>query len=354
MRTHFFTSGSKVGGTKIIRQLFAIFKPRDFSQSFPANISSKQVFKQVVHDWEYCQKSRIAYDRDIPKFSFLPSIPQYKHRICTGNLFSSDNQSIKKRGSDSNKGLLHFSPSDIIISTKSQDVIKVRIVPATALYFVEAAHQKLVTLVNLNCHLRASIDLGIDRLVAVASNKPTFIPTIYDSQKNLTSINQCFNQRQAFLLSKIEQGKSTMRQMQQITFKRNKRLENYQDKTSSLIIKRLVARKIIQFIIDTNVRNKQNIKLQKKHQILGVIPHAEIVKFIIYKTELVGINIIVTQAYYTNKCRLGDLEPVGKQDSYQGKIDKRGWFRSWNESRINADVNAALIMIRKVNVNSPP
>lgn len=353
MRKHFFSSGSKVGCTRTIGQLFTILKPRDCSQSFPDKISN-QVLKQLVGDWEDCQKSIIAYDRDIPRFLFLPSLPQYKHKICIGNLFSSDNQSIEKRGINPNNGLLHLSQSDIIISTKSQDVIKVRVVPATAIYFFEVAHQNPVTLVDLNYHLRSGIDLGIDRLVALASNKPTFTPTIYDKQ-HLKLINQGFNQRRAFLLSKIARKKSTTRQIQQITFNRNKRLENYLGQTSSLIVKRLVNEKIIQLVIGTNVRNKQNIRLKKKHHIFVVIPHALLLKVITYKAELVGIKVIITEAYYTtNKCNFLDLDPVGKQESYQGKSGKRGWFRSWNESRINADVNGELNMIIKVNLNSPP
>ncbi|MGB7892180.1 MAG: transposase [Microcoleus sp.] len=353
MRTHFFTSEYKVGGTRIVRQLFAILKPTDGSQSFPTKIRN-QVLKQVVHGWENCQKSRIAYDRrDTPRFSFLPSIPQYKHKISTRNLFTYDNQSIEKKGINPNKGLLHLSQSDLIISTKFQDVIKVREVPITALYFFEVASQKPVTLVDLNYHLTAGIDLGIDHLVALASNKPTFTPTIYD-KKHLKSINQGFNPRQAFLLSKLDQVKSTTRPIQKVTFNRNKRLENYLYQTSSLIVKRLGDDKLIQLIIGTNVRDKQNIKLEKKPHSFRLITHTQLIKFITCQTQLVGIKVIVTQAYYTNKCRFGDLEPVGKQESYQGKSGKRGWFRSFNESRINADVNAALNMIRKVNVNSPP
>ncbi|MEG4814103.1 transposase [Microcoleus sp. K5-D4] len=351
MRKHFFTSEPKVSGTKIIRQLFAILKPRDGSQSFPAKISN-QVLKQIVHAWEDCQNSRIAYDRDIATFLFLPSIPQYQPKICTGNLFTSDNQSIEKSGINPNKGLIYLSQSDIIISTNSQNVIKVRVVPAKTLYFFEVASLKPVRLVDLNYHLRAGICLGIDNLVAVTSNKPTFTPTIYD-KKPLKSINKRVNHHRAFLLSKFDLGKSTTRPLQQITFNRNKQLENSLHQTTSGIVKRLGDEKIIQLIMGTNVRGKQNIKLEKKHHIFGVIPHIQLIRFITYKTELVRIKVIVTQAYYTNKCRFGDLEPVGKQESCQDKSGKRGWFRSWNESPINADVNAALNMIRKVNVNLP-
>ncbi|MEG4006132.1 transposase [Microcoleus sp. Pol11C1] len=347
MRKHLFNSGTKVGGTRIIKQLSAILKPTYYSQSLPAKISN-----QVVINWADCKNSRIADDPPLPRFSFLPSIPQYKHKIWERQLLIQDNQSIEKKGGDKNNGLLHFSQSDIIISTKSQNVIKVRIGLETALYFVEAAHQKLVTLVDLNYHLIAGIYLRIDCFVALPSTKPTFTPTIYH-KKHLKSINPCCHQRRAFLLSKRDQGKSNTRQIQQITFNRNQRLENYLHQTSSLIVKRLVGEKIIQLIIGTNVRKKPNIKLEKKHHKFVVIPHAKIIRYIIYKTELFGIKVIVTQASYTNKCIFLDLEPVGKQESYQGKRGKRGWFRSFKESWINAEVNAALNMIIKVNVSSP-
>ncbi|UNU18781.1 transposase [Microcoleus vaginatus PCC 9802] len=351
MRKHFFPSVSKVGTTRLIRQLSAILKSTDGSQSFPVKIST-QILKPVVHDWEDCQKSRIAYDLDLPRFSFLPSISQYKHKIWRRNLLSPDNQSREKRGGDKNNGLLHLSQNDIIISTKFPNLIKVRRGFPTASYFVEVANQKPVTLVDLNCHLRPGTHLGIDNVVVLASNKPTFTPTIYD-KKHHKSINEGFNQRRAFLRSKLHQGKSTTRQIQQITFNQNKRLENYLHQTSSLIVKRLVDEKIIQLISGTKVRDKQNIRLEKKPQNFVVISHTQLIKFITYKTDLFCIKVIITQASYTNKPSFWDLEPVGKQESCQGKRGKRGWFSSFNESRINADVNAALNMIIKVNVNSP-
>jgi IS605 OrfB family transposase len=351
MRKYFFTSGAKVGSTIIIRQLSAILKPTEGSQLFPAKISN-QFLKQVVHDREDCQKSRIAYDRNLPRFSFLPSLPQYQHKIWGRKLFIHDNQSLDKRGGDKNNELLHLSLNDIIISTKFPNLIKVRRGFTAAIYFIEVANQKPVTLVDLNCHLRPGRHLGIDNLVVLASNKPTLTPPIYD-KKHLKSINQGFTQRRSFLLSKLDPGKSTTRQIQQITFNRNKRLKNYLHQTSILIAKRLVDEKILQLIRGTNVRDKQNIKSEKKPKNFVVISPTKLIKFITYKSELFGIKVIVTQASYTNKRSFWDLEPVSKQEPYQGKRGKRGWFRFFNESRINGDVNAALNMIIKVNANSP-
>ncbi|MEG4331199.1 transposase [Microcoleus sp. AT9_A2] len=351
-RQHFFDSGSKVGSARSLKQLYAILKTTADYKSLLAKISN-QVLKQVIHDWEAWKKSIKAYYRDIHQFSSPPLIPKYKHKNCGRNLLIYDNQSIGQRGKNKNNGLLHLSQSDIIIATKAQDVIEVRIVPATATYVVEVVYEKPVTLVDLNPQLIAGIDLGIDNLVALASNKPTFTPTLYDG-KHLKSINQGFNKRRAFLQSKLEKGKNTTPQIQQIIFKRNKRVENYLHQTSSLIVKRLVDAQIGQLVIGKNVGWKQNLQLGKKtNQTFVAIPHAKLVEMITYKAELVGIKVTVTEESYTSKCSFLDLEPVGKQESYQGKRVKRGLFRSGNETLINADVNAALNMIRKVNGNSP-
>lgn len=71
---------------------------------------------------------------------------------------------------------------------------EVRIVPKTATYIVEVVHEKPVTVADLNPKFIAGIDLGIDNLVAMTANKPTFRPTIYDG-KHLKSINPGFNKR---------------------------------------------------------------------------------------------------------------------------------------------------------------
>ncbi|MEG4169749.1 MULTISPECIES: transposase [unclassified Microcoleus] len=352
MRQHFFNFGSKVGAARSLKQLYAILKPTADYKSLPAKISN-QFLKQVIHDWEAWKKSIKAYYRDIHQFLPSPRIPKYKHKTCGRNLLIYDNQSIGQRGKNKNNGLLHLSQSDIIIATKAQDVIEVRIVPATAIYVFEVVYEKPVTLVDLNPQLIAGRDLGIDNLVALASNKPTFTPTLYDG-KHLKSINQGFNKRRAFLQSKLEKGKYTTPHIQQIIFKRNKRVENYLHQTSSLIVKRLVDAQRGQLVIGKNVGWKQNLQLGKKtNHTFVAIPHAKLIEMITYKAELVGIKVTVTEEYYTSKCSFLDLEPVGKQESYQGKRVKRGLFRSGNETLINADVNAALIMIRKVNGNSP-
>ncbi len=97
----------------------------------------------------------------------------------------------------------------------------------------------------------------------MTANKPTFRPTIYDIN-HLKSI-LVSTSAPAWLQSQLlETGKYTARQIQQITLKRNKRVENYLHQTSSLIVKRLVDEQIGQLVIGKNEKWKQNVELGKK------------------------------------------------------------------------------------------
>ena len=67
-----------------------------------------------------------------------------------------------------------------------------------------------------------------------------------------------------------------------------------------------------------------------------------------YKGKLVGIKVIQVYESYTSKCSFLDNEPVKKHKKYMGRRISRGLFKASNGRIINADVNAAFNMIRKI------
>ncbi len=67
-----------------------------------------------------------------------------------------------------------------------------------------------------------------------------------------------------------------------------------------------------------------------------------------YKAELVGIKVIETEESYTSKCSLLDLEELCKKEKYCGRRIKRGLYRSAKGTLINADLNGADNILRKV------
>ena len=61
-----------------------------------------------------------------------------------------------------------------------------------------------------------------------------------------------------------------------------------------------------------------------------------------------GIKVIVNEESYTSKCDALALEGVCKHDKYMGRRVKRGLFKSSTGRLINADVNGAVNIMRKV------
>ena len=65
-----------------------------------------------------------------------------------------------------------------------------------------------------------------------------------------------------------------------------------------------------------------------------------------------GIKLIETEESYTSKCDALTKEMIEKHEVYQGKRIKRGLYQSSVGKLINADVNGALNIMRKVFNNS--
>jgi putative transposase len=183
---------------------------------------------------------------------------------------------------------------------------------------VEVVFEKPITITELNPKLIAGIDLGLDNLVTLVSNKPGLRPILVDGKK-LKSINQGYNKRKAHLQSRLAQGKHSSKQIQQITFKRNKRVDDYLHLTSRIVVNRLVEEEIAKLVIGQNQSWKQEIELGRiNNQSFVNIPHAKLIEMITYKAQLVGVEVVVTEESYTSKTSFLDLEPVGKQESYPG------------------------------------
>ena len=102
-------------------------------------------------------------------------------------------------------------------------------------------------------------------------------------------------------------------------------------------------------IIGKNDGWKQGVNLGRRtNQTFVMLPHAQFIHMLTYKAELHGIAVILTEESYTSKCSFLDAEPLGHQERYVGRRVHRGLFQAADGRRINADVNGAANIIRKV------
>jgi putative transposase len=74
-----------------------------------------------------------------------------------------------------------------------------------------------------------------------------------------------------------------------------------------------------------------------------------------YKAQLVGIQVIVTEERYTSKASFLDGDPLpvygtaeAETPTFSGRRVKRGRYRAADGRQINADVNGAYNIMRKV------
>ena len=94
---------------------------------------------------------------------------------------------------------------------------------------------------------------------------------------------------------------------------------------------------------------------RRSNQNFVSVPHARFIEMLTYKAELVGIQVIVTEESYTSKASFLDADPLPVYDAqrqespiFSGRRVKRGLYRAADGRHINADVNGAYNIIRKV------
>jgi putative transposase len=126
--------------------------------------------------------------------------------------------------------------------------------------------------------LIAAVDLEVNVLAAVTSNKSGFVPRLV-SGKSLKSLNQYYNKQRAKEQQRLAHEKRfTSRHLDQITTKRNRRIDSYLHTASRRIIDLLIAEGISTLVIGKNPLWKQEVNMgRKNNQQFVHIPHARFI-----------------------------------------------------------------------------
>lgn len=237
------------------------------------------------------------------------------------------------------------------MKTKVDNLCQVRIVPQSSCYILEVVYKKEVVDHDLDNNLYLGIDIGLNNLVALTSNKSGLTPLLVNGRL-LKSINQYYNKTKAKLMSFVG-NKGTSNRIEKLSHKRNCKVNDYLHKTSRFIINYCLAHKIKTIVIGKNKNWKQGINLGRKtNQSFVQIPFDRLIQQIQYKAEEVSISVILQEESYTSKCSFLDLESVEKHNVYKGKRVSRGLFKSSVGKVVNADINGSLNIIRKAVPNA--
>jgi putative transposase len=241
----------------------------------------------------------------------------------------------------------------IAIQTKQSHLAQVRIVPRIGYYVVEVVYEHQESAPSGNPHLYAALDIGVDNLAAITSNKKGFVPQLVNGRP-IKSTNQYYNKRKAELQTALGHEGTTAR-IERVTAKRTRRINHYLHTASRAIIALLVQEGIGTLIVGKNPGWKQEAELGRvNNQHFVQIPHARFIGMLEYKATLAGIRYVLQEESYTSKASFLDGDPIPtygptREDRpvFSGKRVKRGLYRTKDGRCLNADVNGSYNILRK-------
>lgn len=309
---------------------------------------SQQILKILDRNVKAYCKAIKDFKAQPSKYKEMPQLPSFRKRSGLFNLYYPNQSAIIKNGKIRlAKDLEILIPQWDKYKERIQNFQQVRILPSGKKLKVEIVYRQEVKDADLDKSKYASIDLGIDNLATMVTDKGSFLY----SGKFLKSYNGNFNRQLAKLKSiKDKQGiKKATKRMQNLYEKRDRYFEDAFHKYSRMIVNHLIENRIGNLVVGYNTGWKQSVNIGKRNnQKFVQIPFARLASYLKYKCRMAGIRFVENEESYTSKCDALAKEEIGKHESYIGKRVKRGLFRSYTGRYINADVNGAVNILRKV------
>jgi IS605 OrfB family transposase len=318
-------------------------------KNLPAQ-TAQQTLRKVDQNWKAFFRANKDYKDHPEKYLGAPSPPRYKPKNGEFQLLFT-HQQVRIR-----KGLVKLPRKlNLEVQTRLSRHIPLRgarILPRGTGYLLEILYSKEVPEPEPTQERIAAIDLGVTNLVTMANN--IGVDPIVVKGGIIKAINQWFNKERSRLQRIYDrQGRKSGTKLRTLQRKRDRQIDDYFHKTSRETINECLDLMIDTLVIGYNALWKQNVNIGKRNtQNFVNIPFYKLIQQLQYKAEEVGIRVIITEEGYTSKCSFLDLEPIKKHKQYLGKRINRGLYRSKHGTLLNADVNSAYNILRKVVPNA--
>lgn len=311
--------------------------------------SAQMVTKMLCKAWKAFLVSVKDYSINPNKYLGKPRIPSYKNKDGRYTCVLTNVQS------QIHDGYLYFAFKRLheynnLFKTKvNGHHLCTRIVPKGGCYVLEIVYEKEIEPLELNKDNIASIDLGVNNFVTMVNNiglKPIVI-----NGRGIKSYNQYWNKEIAKYksLSKTVNKADWTKRLQRLTDKRNFKMEYFMHCVSRWIINYCIYNNIGTLVIGKNKRWKQECGLGNvSNQNFVQIPYEIFIDKLKYKCEEVDIEIILHEESYTSGTSFLDNEDAIKDNYDKRRRIHRGLFISNNGTLINADVNGAYQIMKKV------
>lgn len=350
VRNQFFENGTWLRYNTLNKLLKQDTEYPDY-KSMPTARSAQQTLMVLDKNWKSFFKSIKDWSEHKDKYLGKPKPPKFLKKSGNYHLILT-NQDCKLKDDKIYfpKVFNGFTLSPRFIDrTDYLSFHQVRFIPHKQRIVVEMVYSISIPISESDNSRYIGIDIGVSNLATVGNNIGV-TPFIING-KPVKSINQNYNRRLSHYKSvaKMMNNKDYTKKMDILTEKRNAQIVDYLHKASRKIINFCIENDIHIIVVGKNDGWKQSSKLSKRvNQHFVQIPFEKLIRMIQYKAEEYGIAVILTEESYTSGTSFIDNELPVKENYNKSRRMHRGLFKSNNGILINADLNGAYQIIKKV------
>lgn len=277
----------------------------------------------------------------------------YKHNLC-----SSIKNKIKKNYIKTQNGYIHkceiidryYLNLKLPTVIKNKKVKQIQIKSYGNIYTAYVTYEELNDDIELDeqvtCLNSISIDTGMKNLMTIYN--PTGDQHIIKGGK-IKAINEFYNKKISELqsINKKSLNISKFNRLYSLLNERKNKLNGLINKLVDKLVETYYDKQY--FIIGYNEGWKKKVNMGKNNnRQFYDIPYSRIIQKLKEKLLANGKQLIINEESYTSKCDSLSLEKLGKNEIYKGDRIHRGLFISSTGKAINADLNGAINIMRKV------
>lgn len=305
--------------------------------------AAQKTIQIVDKAWKSYFKAIKDWKKNPSKYLGIPKIPKYLPKDGRQVYILKNIQCSLKEG----RFRISFKPfGGYTVNTHAiGKLMQCRFVPKSDYYVMEIVYEIEVPDVIEERIRICSIDLGTENLVTMVNN--VGLQPVVIKGGAIKSVNQFYNKRKAEMQSQLkkETGRDWSKNLQKLTDKRYEKIKYLMHCASKNVVNYCVRNNIDTLIIGLNKKWKQE---NKNKQNFIYIPFDMLISQIQSKCEEHGIEVIMTEEAYTSGTSFLDNEDPVKENYNKERRVHRGLFIADCGKKINADVNGAYQILKKV------
>lgn len=325
-------------------QLFQLVKESEPYKDI-GNNTGQGTLRILDKNWKAFFKAIKDWKKNPSKYLGRPKIPKYKDKDGRF-LLSLDSNKVKLKDGYVYFAWKPFKPYNNMFKTNAQErILQCRFIPRCGKYVMEIVYEIEVPDISETSDRVAAIDIGVDNFITMVNNIGENPIAVKGGV--IKSINQFYNKQKANIQSELKKvnGKDWSKKLQKLTDKRYEMIKYQMHCISKYVVDWCVLYGIDTLIVGHNDEWKQK---KQGMQNFTYIPYELFIQMLAYKCENNGIRFIENEEAYTSGTSFLDNEDPVKENYNKKRRVHRGLFIADCGKKINADVNGAYQILKKV------